>query len=408
VADLIRRRQRRKTLTNRMIATLPRKRRRYTVTDPEQRGMYVRVPPQGPCVFAAVARDPYGKQVWATLGSADVMTIEQAREEARARIKRIRAGLPAIESPPTKPDSFEAVAAGWLRRHVEAKGLRTRYEIERVLTKYVYPHWREREFAGLRRSDVARLLDHVEDHHGSRQADVVLSVVRAIGNWHASRNDDYLSPFTRGMRRVDPKAGTRARVLDDEELRKVWHAAEETGAFGALVRTLLLTGQRLGKVVSMRWVDISPDGVWTIRTESAREKGTAGSLKLPKLALDIIRAQPRFTSNEHVFAGRGAGHINDIAADKAALDRASGVSDWVLHDLRRCARSFMSRADVRPDIAERVLGHAIKGVEGVYDRHRYDDAKADALQRLAALIERIVHPPEGDVVVPLRAPAMQP
>ena len=60
------------------------------------------------------------------------------------------------------------------------------------LTKYVLPHWREREFESLRRSDVARLLDHVEDNHGRRQADVVLSVVRAIGNWHASRNDDYV------------------------------------------------------------------------------------------------------------------------------------------------------------------------------------------------------------------------
>ena len=58
----------------------------------------------------------------------------------------------------------------------------------------------------------------------------------------------------------------------------------------------------------------------------------------------------------------------------------------------------MSRANVRPDIAERVRGHAVAGVEGVYDRHRYDDEKADALRRLAALIERIVNPPTGNVV----------
>src|SRR5262245_52218161 len=74
------RRRRRPSLTNRMVATLPRKRRRYTVTDPEQRGHYVRVPTDGPAVYVAVARNPYGKQVWATLGSADVMAIERARE----------------------------------------------------------------------------------------------------------------------------------------------------------------------------------------------------------------------------------------------------------------------------------------------------------------------------------------
>ena len=120
-------------------------------------------------------------------------------------------------------------------------------------------------------------------------------------------------------------------------------------------------------------------------------------MKLPKLALDIINAQPKFASNPYVFAGRGNGPINDMATAKAALDAASGVSGWVLHDLRRSARSLMSRADVRPDIAERVLGHAIKGVEGVYDRHRYDAEKADALQRLANLVETIINPPADNV-----------
>ena len=53
---------------------------------------------------------------------------------------------------------------------------------------------------------------------------------------------------------------------------------------------------------------------------------------------------------------------------------------------------------MRPDIAERVLGHAIRGVEGVYDRHEYRDEKADALTKLAALVERILNPPAGNVV----------
>jgi hypothetical protein len=48
------------------------------------------------------------------------------------------------------------------------------------------------------------------------------------------------------------------------------------------------------------------------------------------------------------------------------------------------------------------MGHAIPGVEGIYDRHSYRDEKADALRRLAALIETIPHPPV-DNVVPLVA-----
>ena len=58
---------------------------------------------------------------------------------------------------------------------------------------------------------------------------------------------------------------------------------------------------------------------------------------------------------------------------------------------------------MRPDIAERVLGHAIPGVEGIYDRHSYAKEKADALVSLAKLVERILNPP-GHNIVPLQAP----
>jgi integrase len=159
---------------------------------------------------------------------------------------------------------------------------------------------------------------------------------------------------------------------------------------------LLLSAQRRDKVANMRWSDVSPDGVWTIRT-APREKGNPGSLQLPKLALDAIAAQPRFASNPFVFAG-SVGATNSFSRDKEVIEKASGITGWTLHDLRRTARSLLSRAGVRPDIAERVLGHAIGGVAGIYDRHPYHDEKADALRKLAALVERIVNPPEGNVV----------
>jgi hypothetical protein len=68
----------------------------------------------------------------------------------------------------------------------------------------------------------------------------------------------------------------------------------------------------------------------------------------------------------------------------------------------------MSRAGVSSEHAERVLGHVIPGVEGVYDRHAYFAEKAHALAKLAALIERIVYPPEGDVVGSLQPAAARP
>jgi integrase len=80
------------------------------------------------------------------------------------------------------------------------------------------------------------------------------------------------------------------------------------------------------------------------------------------------------------------------------MDAKAEISDWRLHDLRRTARSLMARAGVRPDYAERVLGHVQQGVQGIYDRHQYRDEKADARRRLASLIESIINPPAGNVV----------
>jgi integrase len=244
------------------------------------------------------------------------------------------------------------------------------------------------------------LLDRVEDNHSARQADYVLSVVRSVMNWYATRHDDYVPPIVRGMRRQSPTAQARARTLDDDEIRLIWHAAEGAGNFGAIVRMCLLTAQRRTKVETIRWCDISDAGEWSVPTE-AREKGTGGLLVLPTSAIAIIRAQAQFGENPFVFAGRGKGPFQGTGYAKARFDAAlPSLAPWVIHDLRRTARSLMSRAGVRPDIAERVLGHVIGGVEGVYDRHSYFDEKADALRKLAALIESIVNPQEN--VVPLR------
>ena len=163
------------------------------------------------------------------------------------------------------------------------------------------------------------------------------------------------------MRRTNAKERARSRILDDNEIKAVWRTAEANGTFGAFIRLCLLTGQRREKILAMKWEDIS-DGVWTIQ-RVAREKGTAGSLQLPTAALAIINMQPRYASNPYVFATKGDFYIQGVSRSKSVFDKKAGVTNWTIHDLRRTARSLMSRAGVRPDIAERVLGHAIRGVE---------------------------------------------
>jgi integrase len=86
------------------------------------------------------------------------------------------------------------------------------------------------------------------------------------------------------------------------------------------------------------------------------------------------------------------------AATWSSVSLASG---WVIHDLRRTARSLMSRAGVQPRHAEMALGHVVAGVEGVYDRHRYLDEKRLAFEALAQQIGRILNPESN--VIPMRA-----
>ena len=88
----------------------------------------------------------------------------------------------------------------------------------RRLEKYVYP-WSPskhapklgtRQIDEIKRADVVRLLDHIEDANGPVQADHVLAILRKLFDWHAARSDDFRSPLVKGMGRAAP-AKDRAR-----------------------------------------------------------------------------------------------------------------------------------------------------------------------------------------------------
>jgi integrase len=377
----------RKGLTDRQIAKLPRGVKRYTLPDPVQAGLVLRIPPKGPVSFVAVARYPRGRQIWHTVGTTATHDVDEARVLARAVIRRIKAGLPPAEPVPLPPQSVAAVAALWLERKVEAERQRSAYERRRIVGRYIIPRIGSRMFNDLRRSDVALLLDTVADQHGKRQADAVLHVLTAVSSWWATRDDAYRSPFVRGMRVAPPVR--RDRILSDDEIRTLWHVADDYGSLGALLKLALLLGQRREKLLTMAWADIDAEGVWSVPRQ-VREKGVGGALKLPSAALEIIQQQPRI--GPYVLTPRPNTHMLKRFRDK------TGLTGWTVHDLRRSARSLMSRAGAQLEASERVLGHVVGGVRGTYDRHEYLDEKAAALAKLAALIERIVNPPAGNVV----------
>jgi integrase len=332
-----------------------------------------------------------GKPRTAKLGAYPELTVKGAREKARAYFEN-----PERFNAQAQVGSFKDVAENWFERHVKEKELRSQAEIRRQLEKYVYPRWKDRKFLEIRRREVNDLLDQIADRHGRAQADAVLATIRQIMGWHQSRDEDYTNPIVKGMRRNQSTA--RDRILNDEEIRALWRACTEVnGTYAALVKVALLTAQRRSKLKTMRWDDLK-SGEWIIR-EDHRGKGTAKKLKLPPMVVEIIDQQPRIAGNPYLFSGRDESAFNSFSQRKDELDEKLGhFEPWVFHDLRRTARSLMSRAGVRPDISERVLGHAIPGIAGVYDRHSYDSEKADALNRLAALVQTIVNPPPENIV----------
>jgi integrase len=320
-----------------------------------------------------------------------VLSLDEARKQAKMTLGAVaKGGDPLAERRAelaAGADTLQSITEEYLAR--ESKRLRSHAQRRSVLVRLVFPKLGARPIADIKRSEIVRLLDHVEDTAGPVQAHVVLAYLRRVFNWHASRSDDFRSPIIKGMARH--KANDRERILTDDELRAVWQAAEaSTGPWGAFIRFLLLTATRRNETARMVWTEVVGTD-WTI--PAGRYKtNTDVTLPLSQAARGVLAAIPRFQNCPYVFTNDGRSPISGFSKSKKAFDQVCGVKGWTLHDLRRTARSLMSRVGIDPDHAERCLGHKIKGVRGTYDRHAYQAEMLRAFEALAQQIDRIVNP----------------
>jgi integrase len=372
------------------------------------RGLYVVQQPSGRISYAVRFRiNGVPKKLTLDRG----LTLAEARVAAAKVHAEIERGHDPIASKRTAKqakaladsNTFQAISEEYMRR--EGGKLRSADWRRAVLERLVYDTLGAQPIAAIKRSDVVRLLDKIEAGELTRNgirlkggpvmADRTLSIVRRILNWHALRSDDFRSPIVRGMARTKDSDRARSRILSDDELRSIWRATKGAGPFDGLVRFLLLTGARRSEAAGLTWSEI--DGAdWCLPRD--RNKTDHDLVRpLSAAAMAVIEAQPRIEGSRYVFTFNGRTEIGAFSWLRARLEAASGVTGWTLHDLRRTARSLMSRAGVPTDHAERALGHIIGGVRGVYDRHEYHREKKQAFDALAALIERIVNPPASNV-----------
>jgi integrase len=344
-----------------------------------------------------------GREHRLTIGSTDAWSAIKAVRHARELRQQIDRGENPLDDrkPKSEGKTVAEVLDDFMARYARAKGkdgqekLRGADGIESAFERLVKPRVGKIGIYDLTRRHVAEMLDKIEDASGPVAADRTRAYFRKALGWYAERDEKF--NLNAAIVRVDPRATDRARsrTLSDDEIRALWPALDGQGTFGAMLKVLLLTGQRRKEVAGMTCSEIDKDGIWEIPATRYKTK-RPHAVPLSQAALALIQGQP--VVNGFIFASSTGTALSAFGQGKAAIDMAIALPHWTLHDLRRTARTLLARAGVRPDISERVLGHVIAGVAGVYDRHDYEAEKRDALERLAALVERIVNPPAANVL----------
>jgi integrase len=356
------------------------------ISDTEIRGFSARCWDTGAITYSLRYRTRNGTRKRYLIGTHGNVTPDEARKIAKQRAGEVAGGLdPVVEKKIAEAIAGNTVSVVWdeYAKRELAKKRSAKHQMG-AFDRLVRRRIGDRSIYELRRADMVKLLDVIEDNHGPVMADRMLSYLARAFRWQQVRDEDFISPIISGMSRTKAKELARERVLTDDELRAIWKATEQ-GTFGALIHFLLLTAARRSEAAEMTWSEL--DGAtWTLPASRNKTK-TELVRPLSKAALAILTALPR--NGGYVFPV-GDKPMTGFTARKAKLDAASGVIDWTIHDLRRTARSLMSRAGVPSDYAEQCLGHILTGVRGTYDRHSFFTEKAAAFEKLAAEIQKIL------------------
>ncbi|MFM9844001.1 MAG: tyrosine-type recombinase/integrase, partial [Dongiaceae bacterium] len=289
-------------------------------------------------------------------------------------------------------------------------------ELERVIRRDVIPAWGTRPVADITRRDVMDLLDTIAER-APVQANRTLTVLSIFFGWCAYKDIIPADPTARVKKPT--KEEKRERLLNDDELRAFWRGCDRLGwPFGPLLQLLALTAQRKSEIGNLRWDEIN-DSERLIELAGERYKtGRTQTVPLSDAALAIIKELPRRGDKSGlVFTTNDKTPVSGFSKAKAELDgymieelrRNAPKPDkvklppWIIHDLRRTARTNMTKLGIPGDVGERVLGHVIPGIRGVYDRYEFLPEKRGALDRWAAHLVGILTPALSNVLLLNRA-----
>ena len=372
--------------------------------------------------FVLVARYP-GSQNPAPrrIGDFPAMSLATARQTAREWRTCLSQGVDPKEKEAErqrdekrrKADTFEAVFEAFAADHLCS--LRTGKEVEASVRKHVFPSWASLPITSIKRGDVNALIRGIRSE-APIAANRVLAYLKKFFGWAVDQDLLDASPAA-GVKRP-AKETRRDRVLTENEIRAIWAACDDIGAFGAAFKLMLLTAQRRSEVAGMAWSEIDTKNKnWALGRERTKAD-RSHDIPLSSMAMAIIETCPKvggfvLATGRSLSATKGeAAQISGWSKAKRRLDDAAAkhfrqvtgdetatFSDWHLHDLRRTAATYLAKLGIDRVVISKVLNHAEGGVTSIYDRHAYEPQKRRALDLWAEHLAGIVSGAERENVV---------
>lgn len=320
---------------------------------------------------------------------ADVAGEKQARK-AEA-VARIEAEARAVTVADLADDYFERMIAGrWKHPNI------VRSRIERDIK----PAIGRMKVKDVRPADVDALLQAVVKRGAPTVANDVLRWVRRMFDFAIKRHLCQHNPAGAfDLADAGGKEEARDRALSRPELVTLFKAMQKAKGFsvenGLAVRLLLLLAVRKQELTAAPWEEFDLDAaVWRIPDERTKT-GAAISIPLPAVAVEWLRTLQRLAGGSpYVFPARKmqtrmVPHIHENTLNVALAKVEHGLQAFTIHDLRRTARTHLAELGIPPHVAEKILNHKLKGVEGRYDRYDYFEERRAALNQWAAVIGQL-------------------
>ena len=270
-----------------------------------------------------------------------------------------------------------------------SEGYRNNFYIN--MHRHVLPVYGSRDVESLGAEDWLHIVDkHIE----AKRYGAAKTLLGYVGSFYKSAQAHPLLRTLRnpmiGLTVHIPGNQPRERVLSFRELKQVWDAFPENNNWQAVIRLLMLTGQRIGNVLAMRW-DRIEDGNWTVGIQGEMES-KKGEHTLPITPeMNAIIESMRGAHDKWVFAGYTTRHLSH-GAILQALHRyleQTGMERFTAHDLRRSFISHANEAGLDYLGIKRVVHHSIGGVtETVYAHGQYLDLKRKVLEDWTELLRQ--------------------